>query len=96
MDILDPTSEELAARDELIRISDELETEREKLLGEVDAGTAVPTVEMGHGPVIEDWAAAIKEDRKPLVDGVEARRSVELITAIYESGKQNGKPVQLG
>ena len=95
MDILDPTSEESAAKEELIRIGDELEEEREKMMGEVDAGTAVPTVEMGHGPVIEDWVAAIREDRKPLVDGAEARRSVELITAIYESGKQNGKPVQL-
>jgi UDP-N-acetyl-2-amino-2-deoxyglucuronate dehydrogenase len=95
MDILDPTSEESAAKEELIRIGDELEEERKKMMGEVDAGTAVPTVEMGHGPVIEDWAAAIREDRKPLVDGTEARRSVELITAIYESGKQNGKPVQL-
>ncbi len=96
LDLIDATDEEEAAKEELIQIGNTLEADRLKLVGEAEAGTAVPHVEMGHAPVIEDFAKAILEDRNPLVDGPEARRSVELITAIYESGRQNGKPVSLG
>eukprot|EP01051_Picozoa_sp_SAG22_P015157 SAG22_NODE_1945_length_3279_cov_1.768239_3_plen_78_part_00 len=37
---------------------------------------------------------AIWAGKKPLIDGVEGRRSVELILAIYEAS-QSGQPVQL-
>jgi len=54
---------------------------------EVEAIAArVPALEhKGHAAQIEDLLDAIEEDRKPLVDGVEGRRAVELITGIYMS-----------
>jgi len=39
-----------------------------------------------HIALIRDFAQAILEDRKPLVDGYEGRRSIEVIRAIYRSG----------
>jgi len=50
---------------------------------------------MGHGPVMADFVEAIRTDRPPAVDGPEARRAIELITAIYESGRRNSAPVRL-
>ena len=37
---------------------------------------------------------AIRRKRPPLIDAYEGRRSVEIITAIYESAK-SGKPVRI-
>jgi len=48
----------------------------------------------GHRAQIEDFALAISENREPSVSGREARRSVELICAIYESDR-TGQTVQL-
>ena len=42
---------------------------------------------------IEDFLNAIKEDREPLVNGVEGRKTVELFTAIYRS-KRDSKIVK--
>jgi UDP-N-acetyl-2-amino-2-deoxyglucuronate dehydrogenase len=42
----------------------------------------------------QDIVAAIQENRDPLVTGEEARKSLELILAIYESARM-GKPVKL-
>ena len=47
-----------------------------------------------HQRQIEDLLEAIEEDRDPLVDGREARKSVEIILAIYRSA-QEGRPVSL-
>ncbi len=41
----------------------------------------------GHTIQVQDMCTAIRRDRDPLVTGVEARRSVELILAIYRSWK---------
>jgi UDP-N-acetyl-2-amino-2-deoxyglucuronate dehydrogenase len=49
---------------------------------------------VGHQKQLEDFIAAIAEDRAPLVDGAEGRKSVEIITAIYQSAK-TGKAVKL-
>lgn len=43
---------------------------------------------------IEDFIAAIKEDREPLVNGEEGRKTVELFTAIYRS-KRDNKSIKL-
>lgn len=43
---------------------------------------------------IKDMADAIQEDREPIVNGETARRSLELILAIYQSSREN-KVVQL-
>lgn len=41
----------------------------------------------GHTSLFNEFTAAIREDRVPLIDGTEGRRSVELIEAIYQSSK---------
>jgi len=48
----------------------------------------------GHRRQIADFVKAIREDRPPFVDGVEGRRSVQLIEAIYTSAR-TGKTVKL-
>ena len=45
----------------------------------------------GHAAQIEDLLDAIESDRKPLVDGVEGRRAIELITGIYMSATLGGR-----
>lgn len=42
----------------------------------------------GHIAQIQDMVEAIREDRCPAVDGIEGKRPVKLITAIYESQKR--------
>ncbi len=46
---------------------------------------AVPA--LNHSRVLKDFFSAILEDRKPMIDGVEGRKSLEIITSIYESSK---------
>jgi UDP-N-acetyl-2-amino-2-deoxyglucuronate dehydrogenase len=45
-----------------------------------------------HRRQLTDFIEAIREDRKPMVDGVEGRRTLEFIRAIYQSG-DTGKEV---
>ncbi len=54
------------------------------------AGGEVPEVEPYNGPanVVEDVVGVLREGRKPLVDGREGRRAVELIQAIYQSARE--------
>jgi len=40
-----------------------------------------------HAALIKDFAESILNDREPFVSGIEGRRSLELIMAIYESGR---------
>lgn len=40
---------------------------------------------LGHTLIVRDFVAAIREGRDPLVDGVEGRRSLALVLAIYEA-----------
>ncbi len=56
-----------------------------------------PVVEnvTGHRLIIEDFVRAIEQDINPLCDGVEGRRSVELIEAIYKSAGTK-QPIELG
>lgn len=48
----------------------------------------------GHYMLIDDLIGAVKENREPLISGEEARKSVDLILAIYESAR-TGKEVKL-
>ncbi|MGF1581741.1 MAG: Gfo/Idh/MocA family protein [Gemmataceae bacterium] len=48
----------------------------------------------GHRRQLADFVAAIQENREPLVDGREGRRSVEVILAIYKAATE-GKTVEL-
>ena len=54
------------------------------------SGAADPTNigHLNHKIVLEDMVAAIKENRKPMVDGREARKAVEVITALYRSSEK--------
>jgi predicted dehydrogenase len=47
----------------------------------------VPAI--NHALLIKDFTQAIIDDREPYVNGVEGRRSIELIMAIYKSSKTN-------
>ncbi len=48
----------------------------------------------GHLRQFEDFVAAIRENRAPVIDGYEARKAVALVRAIYESAEQ-GVPIRL-
>lgn len=48
----------------------------------------------GHAQLFKDVLNAIKKGQRPLIDGTEGRRSVEVILAIYKSA-QSGRPVKL-
>ena len=48
----------------------------------------------GHRRLIEDFVLAIDENRRPVCDGREGRRSIELVEAIYQSSR-TGSPVCL-
>ncbi len=50
---------------------------------------------IGHQRNFEDVIEAIKNNRTPLVSGQEAIKSVQLITAIYESARNNGEWVSI-
>ncbi|MCJ7830677.1 MAG: hypothetical protein MUP74_04735, partial [Desulfobacterales bacterium] len=49
----------------------------------------------GHRKNFEDVVHALKTKGQPLVDGLEARKSIEIILAIYQSALKGGKPVAL-
>jgi len=48
-----------------------------------------------HRAQIEDFLAAVRDDRRPLIDGREGRRPLEIIQAVYQSAR-TGLPVTLG
>ena len=43
---------------------------------------------LNHKIVLEDMLGAIKENRPPMVNGSEARKAVEVITALYRSSEE--------
>ncbi len=48
-----------------------------------------------HRAQLEDFIEAIHTDGKPLIDGVEGRKPLEIILAVYESAR-TGRPVEVG
>lgn len=58
------------------------------------ASSAIVSDVSGHRRLIEDFLRAIENDGRPVCDGRDGRRSVELIEAIYESSRR-GLPVQI-
>lgn len=95
LDLRDPSPGEEAVRRELFKLSGRLEAEEQERQAGAEPGTAVPSVDMGHAPVVQDFVDAIREGRPPQVDGTEARRAVALITAIYASGREGGRLVEV-
>jgi predicted dehydrogenase len=65
--------------------------------GEAGAGAADPRAIdfSGHQKNFEDAVRSLKGGKKPLIDGKEARKSIEIILAIYRSALSGGKPVRL-
>lgn len=63
---------------------------------EASSGAARPMdiSDAGHIAQFQDFAAAIREQRPPLVDGREGRKSIEVVEAIYRSARANA-PVSL-
>ena len=43
----------------------------------------------GHIEIIKDMADAVLNDHAPMITGEEAKKSVEIILAIYESSRLN-------
>lgn len=74
------------------KIEGELEHEKELLTrDQLDPASVYGT---SHSAVIADMIAAVREDRPPKTNGLEARRSVALVLAIYESAR-TGRPVDM-
>jgi predicted dehydrogenase len=93
LDLIDPSSEEIAWKDGVLAQQDERRAASAKD-APVAPGTPIAQVDMGHTPVFQDFVDAIVNDREPLVNGEEARKSVELITSIYRSSDESGKLIQ--
>jgi UDP-N-acetyl-2-amino-2-deoxyglucuronate dehydrogenase len=64
---------------------------------EAGAGAADPRAIdfSGHQKNFEDAVRSLRGGKKPLIDGKEARKSIEIILAIYRSALTDGKPVRL-
>jgi len=74
------------------KVEGELEHEKELLTrDQLDPASVYGT---SHSAVIADMIAAIRDDRPPKTSGPEARRSVALVLAIYESAR-TGRPVDM-
>ncbi|OCA85970.1 hypothetical protein A8F94_14075 [Bacillus sp. FJAT-27225] len=52
-------------------------------------GEEIPAGRDDHFAPISDMISAIKNNREPVVNGVEARKSIELVTGIYKSASIN-------
>ena len=65
--------------------------------GKAGAGAADPRAIdfSGHQKNFEDAVRSLKGGKKPLIDGKEARKSIEIILAVYSSALTGGKPVRL-
>jgi len=64
--------------------------------GDQNASASSPIVSdvSGHRRLIEDFLGAIENNSRPVCDGRDGKRSVELIEAIYESSR-SGLPVKI-
>jgi UDP-N-acetyl-2-amino-2-deoxyglucuronate dehydrogenase len=61
------------------------------------ASQAVPNVYgNGHAPYLRDVAEAILDNRPALVEGIEGRRNVEILTTLYESAARDGTRLSPG
>lgn len=66
--------------------------------GQQDAGPGADPRNItmsGHARIIDDFAAAIRERRAPLVTGEDARRALSVVLAVYQSARE-GRPVRPG
>jgi UDP-N-acetyl-2-amino-2-deoxyglucuronate dehydrogenase len=59
------------------------------------SGQAMAISNEGHRRIMQDFAEAIRDNRPAYVDGLQGRRSLELVLAIYRSAVDGGRPVIL-
>lgn len=64
-----------------------IDEEKQKTLDTSSSPTAGFSSEY-HALQIREFIDAIKQDRKPLIDGIEGRKTLEIVRAIYISGKR--------
>lgn len=64
---------------EVVRV-DLLHSEPEKYLGKRYYGAS-------HGPLIEEFVEAVLADRDPYVSGIEGKKSIEVLAAVYKSAR---------
>ena len=81
-------------------LADASSLEEESILSLESSGGTGASDPMGisaikHRRQFEDFIAAVREDRSPLVDGAEGRKSVVIIQAIYQSAS-TGQAVRVG
>ena len=85
-----------------IKLWDFVDSKREKGIGPEDYShkklgdaSSDPThfSSENHKLQIKDFIEAIKKDKEPLVNGIEGRKSLEIVRAIYKSGKAS-KPIK--
>jgi UDP-N-acetyl-2-amino-2-deoxyglucuronate dehydrogenase len=62
-------------------------------IGAADPAAGVTAA--GHRAVFEAFLHALAQGQKPPIDGPEARKAVEIILAVYQSGRTGGTPVSL-
>jgi predicted dehydrogenase len=72
------------------------EPRRERAATQVSGASSDPaaTPSAGHVAEFTDFYTAIREGRKPLIDGREGRQALELVEAIYRSARER-RPVHL-
>ena len=71
---------------------------RKELNKTISSGAADPVSSLdsaGHQLQINDMVAAINENREPMVNGENGKKSVEIIRAIYKSSENGGTKVML-
>lgn len=73
------------------RFGDNIDTEDEILKGQ--EGDPDSVYGFGHTPLFKDMINAIKENREPLVSGVEGKKGMSIILAAYKS-RLTGMPVK--
>ena len=56
----------------------------------LSSSTAAVSDFRGHQSVLEDFLEAIQQNRAPACDGIEGRRSLALIEAIYRAAETRG------
>ncbi|MDA0745235.1 MAG: Gfo/Idh/MocA family oxidoreductase [bacterium] len=94
------TATELLSWKQLGEGGEEAEKEMMRLFGPKDESLGISSDPMalgadGHTLIVQDLVEAIREDRDPMIGLGSARKAVEIITAIFESGR-TGKEVQVG
>jgi predicted dehydrogenase len=60
-----------------------------KIIGVSGAHAVLEEGGEGHQRQLEDFVAAIRDDKEPLVNGPEGRRSLSVARAVYESAQSN-------